>query len=69
MEQSREMEQRIADFQMEGDNAPDITMAIASGYAAFDPSEDSDLKETMKRADVRMYERKKQLKAQKSAQN
>ena len=39
------------------------------GYAAFDPSEDSDLKETMKRADVRMYERKKQLKAQKSTQN
>lgn len=35
MEQSREMEQRIADFQMEGDNAPDITMAIASGVCGF----------------------------------
>ena len=68
MERSREMEQRIADFHVEGENAPDITMAIASGYAVFDPSADSDLKETMKRADVRMYERKKQLKAQKSAQ-
>lgn len=68
MERSREMEQRIADFHVEGDNAPDITMAIASGYAAYDSSVDSDLKETMKRADVRMYERKKQLKAQKGAQ-
>lgn len=67
---SREMEQRIADFYMEGADGARITMAIASGYAAFDPEQDSDLKETMKRADVRMYERKKQLKAQKkSAQN
>lgn len=69
MERSREMELRIADFHVEGDNAPDITMAIASGYAAFDSSVDNDLKETMKRADVRMYERKKQLKAKKDHHN
>lgn len=65
--QGREMEQQMENFHMEESTTIDITMEIASGYAAFDPAVDSDLKETMKRADVHMYERKKQLKAQRAS--
>ena len=37
-------------------------MAVSSGYAAFDPELDKQLRDTMKRADELMYRRKKELK-------
>jgi diguanylate cyclase (GGDEF)-like protein len=42
--------------------ASDLHMQISSGYALFDSSIDHDLKDTMKRADELMYERKMELK-------
>lgn len=38
-------------------------MAIASGYAAFNPSLDKDLHDTMKRADAAMYHKKEEQKS------
>lgn len=40
-----------------------VHMQIASGYARYDAAQDSDLDQTRCRADVLMYENKKQLKA------
>ncbi|MCM1496603.1 MAG: GGDEF domain-containing protein [Bacteroides sp.] len=40
----------------------DFHMEISSGYAIFDSGQDKYLKDTMKRADARMYQRKKELK-------
>lgn len=42
----------------------DMTMEAASGYALFEPDEDKALRDTMKRADALMYQRKKELKAE-----
>lgn len=39
-------------------------MGIAAGFAMFDPSKDSSLRDTEKRADERMYVKKKQMKEQ-----
>lgn len=41
-----------------------LKMAIASGYASFNPATDSDLHDTMKRADVEMYRKKEKQKSQ-----
>lgn len=54
------LEQRMNELHVHG---YDLHMEISSGYALFDPAKDQSLKDTMKRADARMYERKKQLKA------
>ena len=35
-----------------------LQMAIASGYASFNPTLDTDLHDTMKRADAEMYQKK-----------
>ena len=43
-----------------------VHMQIASGYARYDAGQDSDLDQTRCRADVLMYENKKQLKAAKN---
>lgn len=40
----------------------ELRMEIASGYAHFEPDSDKNLRDTMKRADMRMYERKTWLK-------
>ena len=40
-----------------------LQMAIASGYAAFNPSLDKDLHDTMKRADAEMYHKKEEQKS------
>ncbi|MCM1273620.1 MAG: GGDEF domain-containing protein [Clostridium sp.] len=40
----------------------DLHMEVSSGYAVFDQGRDKNLRDTMKRADARMYQRKKQLK-------
>lgn len=53
------MELRMKELHIPG---YDVHMAISSGYAFFDADSDHSLKDTMKRADGRMYERKKELK-------
>ncbi|MDE6025465.1 MAG: GGDEF domain-containing protein [Lachnospiraceae bacterium] len=40
----------------------DLRMEVSSGYAVFNQGQDKNLRDTMKRADARMYQRKKQLK-------
>lgn len=40
-------------------------MEVAAGYAVFDPERDQNIKDTMKRADKCMYERKRKLKEEK----
>lgn len=40
----------------------ELRMEIASGYAHFEVDLDKNLRDTMKRADMRMYERKTRLK-------
>lgn len=53
------MELRMKELHIPG---YDVHMAISSGYASFDAAGDHSLRDTMKRADERMYERKKELK-------
>lgn len=53
------MEMRMKELHIPG---YDLHMEVSSGYASFDASGDKSLKDTMKRADERMYERKKELK-------
>ena len=53
------MELRMKELHIPG---YDVHMEISSGYAYFDAAGDHSLKDTMKRADGRMYERKKELK-------
>ena len=53
------MELRMKELHVPG---YDVHMQISSGYASFDATHDQNLKDTMKRADGRMYERKKKLK-------
>ena len=40
----------------------DLTMEIASGFCCFDEKLDMSLRDTMKRADINMYERKQRMK-------
>lgn len=40
----------------------DLTMQIASGFCRFDEKLDMNLRDTMKRADINMYERKQRMK-------
>ncbi|MCH5249743.1 MAG: GGDEF domain-containing protein [Lachnospiraceae bacterium] len=54
------MELRMKELHVPG---YDLHMEISAGYAAFDADGDQSLKDTMKRADSRMYERKKELKS------
>ena len=42
----------------------DIPMRIAYGYAIFDEQYDKNMEETRNRADVKMYEKKRQIKAE-----
>ena len=44
-------------------DAREVQMHIAHGYAIFDEQIDSDIEETRGRADVKMYENKKAIKA------
>lgn len=44
-------------------SAKEVKMHIAHGYAIFDEQIDSDIEDTRNRADVRMYENKKAIKA------
>ena len=53
------MELRMKELHIPG---YDVHMAISAGYASFDAAGDHSLRDTMKRADERMYERKKELK-------
>ena len=41
----------------------DNNFGIACGYAMFDPETDKDIEETRHRADIWMYENKKEIKA------
>lgn len=54
-----EMEARIEQLHIPN---YDLHMAIASGFAVYDADKDNSLRDTMKRADVNMYDRKMQLK-------
>ena len=54
------MEDKICSKNANSDTLP---MAIASGYATFDPQKDSTLHDTLKRADEAMYKRKEELKS------
>lgn len=56
----KKLEQRMTELHVPG---YDLHMEISSGYALFDPDKDQSLKDTVKHADARMYERKKELKA------
>lgn len=47
----------------------DMAMETAAGYALFEPDEDKTLRDTMKRADALMYQRKKELKAEGKKEN
>lgn len=58
------MELRMKELHIPG---YDLHMEISSGYAVFDAASDQSLKDTMKRADGRMYERKKALKEMRKA--
>ena len=53
------MSERVNSLQIYGS---EIKMEIASGYCAFDKKTDANLRETMKRADEKMYENKIKLK-------
>ena len=53
------MEDKIRSKNAASDSLP---MAIASGYATFDPKKDNSLHDTMKRADIAMYQRKEEIK-------
>ena len=53
------MEDKIRSKNAISDTFP---MAIASGYATYDPGKDNTLHDTMKRADEAMYKRKEELK-------
>ena len=55
----KEMSERVNTLQIYGS---EIKMEIASGYCAFDKKTDANLRETMKRADEKMYENKIKLK-------
>lgn len=60
--QEREMlERKMKEMHVPG---YDLAMAAAAGYALFEPDEDKTLRDTMKRADALMYQRKKELKAE-----
>ena len=43
-------------------NTLDDNFGIACGYAIFDPEIDKDIEETRHRADLSMYENKKEIK-------
>ena len=53
------MEMRMKELHIPG---YDVHMEVSAGYAVFDAGGDQSLRDTMKRADGRMYERKKELK-------
>lgn len=55
----KEMEVRISAIHIPNF---ELHMEIASGFAIFDDENDTSLRDTMKRADANMYERKMQLK-------
>lgn len=59
LEEQEKMEKRMRALHVLG---YDLHMEISSGYAAFDAGQDKNLRDTMKRADALMYQRKKQLK-------
>lgn len=42
----------------------DVPMRIAYGYASFDEQYDKNMEETRNRADVKMYEKKRAIKAE-----
>lgn len=58
-EEQEKMEKRMKALHVLG---YDLHMEVSSGYAVFDPGQDKHLRDTMKRADALMYQRKKQLK-------
>jgi PleD family two-component response regulator len=43
-------------------SSPDLHMEVSAGYAEFNANLDHNLRDTMKRADELMYQRKMQLK-------
>jgi diguanylate cyclase (GGDEF)-like protein len=58
--------QRLALFQKlvsEQDKHLEFTFMVASGYAIFDPKQDKNFEETVRRADLQMYARKRSMKA------
>lgn len=61
-EQEKEkLERKMREMRVPGYN---LAMEAAAGYALFEPDEDKTLRDTMKRADALMYQRKKELKAE-----
>lgn len=61
MELQASIEQQMNDMFTLEDS---LHMAVASGYACFDSSKDTNLRDTMKRADEQMYKRKIELKGE-----
>ena len=51
---------------MQNNQEPWARISAAAGYALFDPSLDADMESVFKRADQRMYERKKAMKAERT---
>ncbi|MBQ7358850.1 MAG: GGDEF domain-containing protein [Lachnospiraceae bacterium] len=60
---SMDTQMRAQNLTRADDHTTSLQMAIASGYAAFDPSLDKDLHDTMKRADAEMYHKKEEQKS------
>lgn len=58
-EDRRQLEKKMKGLRLPGFS---MRMEAAAGYAVFDPERDLSLKDTMKRADKYMYERKRELK-------
>ena len=56
------MKKLVDDYHKESDR----TMSMAYGYAMFEPSIDSNLYDTVKRADELMYKAKKERKEKKT---
>lgn len=56
------LEEKMKELRLPGFHA---AMEVAAGYAVFDPERDQNIKDTMKRADKCMYERKRKLKEEK----
>ncbi len=57
--------QRLALFQKlvnEQDKHLDFTFMVASGYALFDAKQDKTFEDTVRRADLQMYARKRSMK-------